>query len=209
MEAHPVHCYCSQSSISFRRDYSSSFKPPRRGGKICSLPVKVALQYDFRSFEATSPIQRSGSLEFRIDSLIYPPSIIVSSCSPERSEATTWRPMTRSLTTSEVLKVVLISSCTGTCIGSILVCCYRVVNKDLPFVAVHFVASWFLMMPASLRCLLSHLCLKRRAVEQGLLKSIVWKRHVLSVASLRDMHAPQESGQATGKITFEVGDAIE
>jgi hypothetical protein len=53
-----------------------------------------------------------------------------------------------------MLKVFLIPSCTGTCIGSILVCCRRVVNKDLPFVAVHLVASWFLLMPASLRCLL-------------------------------------------------------
>jgi hypothetical protein len=52
-----------------------------------------------------------------------------------------------------LLKVFLIPSCTGTCVGSILVCYRCVVNKDLPFVAVHFVASWFLSMLASLRCL--------------------------------------------------------
>ena len=48
-----------------------------------------------------------------------------------------------------------------------------------------------------------------KAVEQGLLKSIVWKKEVLSVSSLREMHALQESGQAMGKIAFEVGDTIE
>jgi NADPH:quinone reductase-like Zn-dependent oxidoreductase len=48
-----------------------------------------------------------------------------------------------------------------------------------------------------------------KAVEQGLLKSIVWKKEVLSVSSLREMHALQESGQAMGKIAFEVNDTIE
>lgn len=48
-----------------------------------------------------------------------------------------------------------------------------------------------------------------KAVEQGLLKSIVWKKKAFSVHSLREMHALQESGQAIGKIAFEVGDTIE
>jgi len=47
-----------------------------------------------------------------------------------------------------------------------------------------------------------------KAVEQGLLKSIVWKKKVFSVNNLREMHALQESGQAIGKISFEVGDTI-
>lgn len=47
------------------------------------------------------------------------------------------------------------------------------------------------------------------AIERGLLKSIVWKKKVLSVSTLREMHALQESGQSMGKIAFEVGDTIE
>ena len=44
------------------------------------------------------------------------------------------------------------------------------------------------------------------AVSQGLLKRIVWKKKVFSVHSLRGLHALQESGQAIGRIAFEVGD---
>jgi len=48
-----------------------------------------------------------------------------------------------------------------------------------------------------------------KAVEQGLIKSMVWKKKLLSLSSLREMHALQESGTAYGKIAFEVGDTIE
>jgi hypothetical protein len=64
-----------------------------------------------------------------------------------------------------MLKVVLISSCTGTCIGSIPVCCHRVVNKDSPFVVVVPVDARFIAVPVArinrtCRSHTSHLCLK-------------------------------------------------
>jgi NADPH2:quinone reductase len=48
-----------------------------------------------------------------------------------------------------------------------------------------------------------------KLIDEGVLQSIVTKREVLSVASLRAAHREIESGKAIGKITFSVPDKWE
>jgi NADPH:quinone reductase len=49
----------------------------------------------------------------------------------------------------------------------------------------------------------------KKAVDKGLIQSIVGKREILSTKSLRAMHDYQESGRAIGKVTFDITDTFE